>query len=52
MSEISVAVVDDHPIVREGLIQVIGGFGGFRVTVRAIPPRTRSTWCGVTPPTS
>lgn len=32
MSEISVAVVDDHPIVREGLIQVIGGFGGFRVT--------------------
>ena len=32
MAESTVAVVDDHPIVREGLIQVIRGFGGFRVT--------------------
>ena len=31
MADSTVAVVDDHPIVREGLIQVVRGFGGFRV---------------------
>lgn len=32
MPDISVAVIDDHPIVCEGLMQLIAGFSGFRVT--------------------
>ena len=32
MADITVAVVDDHPIVCEGLMHVIASFSGFRVT--------------------
>ena len=32
MTDIRVAIVDDHPIVCEGLFQVVSGFGGFSVT--------------------
>jgi DNA-binding NarL/FixJ family response regulator len=38
----SVAVVDDHPIVREGIVATLADSGDFRIAGTAAPLATRS----------